>query len=131
MSSPPPPDAHPLGLAIFSLLQVYSPPLGMQKETIPLSELLFDLIYIFCYIFLIHTKAKQHVFTTFMSIFLSFLVKDMDVIMKMKTKKKNSLKSDSLIEHFIEHWTESLFLSKYQKPCICFHIKTYHYLKLS
>ena len=28
-------------------------------------------------------------------------------------------------------WTESLFLCIYQKPCIRFHIKTYHYLKLS
>ena len=28
-----------------------------------------------------------------------------------------------------EHWTESLFLSIYQKPCIRFHLKTYHYLK--
>ena len=64
-----PPQAHPLGFAIFSLLQVYSPPLGLQKETIPHPELLFDLICIFCYIFLIHIKAKRHVFTTFMSVF--------------------------------------------------------------
>ena len=39
----------------------------------------------------------------------------MDVIMKMKTKKKHSLKSDSLIEHFMKtlNWISvSLHISK-------------------
>ena len=32
---PPPPRAHPRGFAFFSHLEVYSPPPGTQKETIP------------------------------------------------------------------------------------------------
>ena len=43
-----------------------------RKRQFPTPELLIDdHIYIFCYIFLIRTKAKWHVFTTFMNVFLS------------------------------------------------------------
>ena len=35
-NAPPlPPQVHPLGFANFFLLEVYSPPLGTQKKTIP------------------------------------------------------------------------------------------------
>ena len=33
----PSPRAHPRGYAIFSFLEIYSPPPGTQKETIPQS----------------------------------------------------------------------------------------------
>ena len=59
------------------------------------------------------------------------VVKTQTIKLKTKTKWKNSLKSASFIEHFMRTLTESLFLSIYQKPCIRFHIKTYHYLNLS
>ena len=110
MSRPPPPPPPPPPRHTPWDLQFF-----LSWRSIRHPELLIDLIYIFCYIFLIHIKAKRHVFTTFMSVFLSFLEKDIDVIMKMKTKKKNSLKSASLIEHFmrtLDRISVSLYISK-------------------
>ena len=57
----PPPRHTPCDLQFF-----------LSWRSIPHPELLVDLTYIFCYIFLIHTKAKRHVFTTFMSVFPEF-----------------------------------------------------------
>ena len=43
-----------------------------RKRQFPTPELLIDdHMYIFCYIFLIRTKGKWHIFTTFMNVFLS------------------------------------------------------------
>ena len=69
-----PPRHTPGDLQFFlSFLEVYSPLPGTQKETIPHLEHLTDLMYVFCYIVLIRTKAKLHVLTTFMNVFLSLL----------------------------------------------------------
>ena len=46
---------------------------GHAERDNPLLEHLIDLIYVFCYIVLIRTKAKLHVLTTFMNVFLSLL----------------------------------------------------------
>ena len=63
---PPPPQQ---AFAIFSFSEVYSPPQGQFSTP----KLLIDLIYNFFNIFFIRTKAKQHIFTTFMNVFLSLL----------------------------------------------------------
>ena len=68
-----PPQAHPLGFAIFFFCWRSIPyHWAHRKRQFPTPELLIDNhIYVFCYIFLIRTKAKWHVFTTFMNVFLS------------------------------------------------------------
>ena len=70
----PPPPPPPCILQLFSFLEVYSPPQGTQEETIlPQAPDRPALIYNFFNIFFIRTKAKQHIFTTFMNVFLSLL----------------------------------------------------------
>ena len=66
------PRAHPWGLQFFSFLEVYSPSTGTPREKEAITHPI-DLIYVFCNIFLIRTKAKRHVFTTFMYLFQGLL----------------------------------------------------------
>ena len=73
---PPPPTPHPphWEFAIFSFLEVYSPPQGTQEETIPYPQAPDRRhIQFFLHQFLIRTKAKQQIFTTFMNVFLNLL----------------------------------------------------------
>ena len=81
-------------------------------------ELLIYLKYVFYgYLFLIHTKAKWDVFTTFFTTFsrvywekddgCHYLVKTWTIHLKMKTKKKNSLKKH-LLRRTLHKNTESL-----------------------
>ena len=139
------PRYTPWDLQYFFLLEVYSPLLGTQKETILHSRApdrrpdvhfllhLFDLY-----------KRKMTRFHNFYECFPEFiesffpefidngchnLVKTWTINLKMKTKKKNSLKRASLTEHFIRR-LDQISLSLYvSKACIHFHIK--NYLKLS
>ena len=90
---PPPVRACPSGFPIFFFLG------GLFL----IPELLIYLKYVFYgYLFLIHTKAKWDVFTTFFTTFsrvywekddgCHYLVKTWTIHLKMKTKKKTSLK---------------------------------------
>ena len=66
----------PEDLQIFSFLEVYFSPPTMQKETIPTQfppKPQIDLIYVFCYIFLIRTKAKPDMFHNFYAHFPEFI----------------------------------------------------------
>ena len=128
--SPPPPQAYPWGCPIFFFLG------GLFL----IPELLIYLKYIFYgYLFLIRTKAKWDVFTTFFTTFARvywekddgchYLVKTWTIHLKMKTKKKNSLKK-RLLRRTLHKNTESLFIYMHQKPCICFHISCLFILKL-
>ena len=61
------------GFAIlFFLGGLFQIPGQAERDNFP-TQLLIDLIYVFWYIFLIRTKAKRHVFTTFIKVFLSLL----------------------------------------------------------
>ena len=48
-----------------------------------------------------------------------------------ENKEETLFKKRLLDRTLHENTRPNLFLSLYQKPCICFHVKTYHYLKLS
>ena len=68
------PRGTPPGICNFFLSWRPIPhPRARGKRQFPTTELLIDLLYILCYIFFIRTKAKRHVFTTFMNVFLSLL----------------------------------------------------------
>ena len=70
-----PSGTHPRGRICNSFLSWRSipHPRARRKRQFPNPKLLIDLIYVFWYIFLIRTKAKRHVFTTFIKVFLSLL----------------------------------------------------------
>ena len=119
---PPPPYGHTLGgLFLIPELLIY------------LKNLFYG------YLILIRTKAKWDVFTTFFTTFsrvywekddgCNYLVKTWTIHLKMKTKKKNSLKK-CLLRRTLHKNTESLFIYMHQKPCICFHISCLCILKL-
>ena len=120
----------PLGEWQFvSLLEVYSPPQSTQKETIP-HPWAPDRPHTFFATSFLSLQKQNDTFSHFLWTFswvywekdngCHNVVKTWTINSKRKSKKKISLKSASLIEHYI-----------YQKPCIRFHTKTYHYLKLS
>ena len=81
------------------------------------SSLFTSNTFFYGYLFLIHTKAKWDVFTTFFTTFFRvywekddgchYLVKTWTIHLKMKTKKKNSLKK-RLLRRTLHKNTESL-----------------------
>ena len=125
----PPPGTPPWDLQFFLSCRSIPHPWACRKRQFPT---LIDLIYIFRYIFLIHTKAKRHVFTTFMSVFPEFFREGYGCYNENENKEETLFKRCLLDRTLHENTGPNLCFSlKYQKPCICFHIKTYHYLKLS
>ena len=105
---PPPHTGIPVGISNFFFLG------GLFL----IPELLIYLKYVFYgYLFLIHTKAKWDIFTTFFTTFsrvywekddgCHYLVKTWTIHLKMKTKKKNSLKK-RLLRRTLHKNTESL-----------------------
>ena len=75
---PPPPHTHThTGHLQFFLFQRSIPhPRVHRKRQFPTPKHLIDLIYNFFNIFFICTKAKQHIFTTFMNVFLLSLLRE-------------------------------------------------------
>ena len=82
---PPPPRAHPRVFAIFSFLEVYSPPRAHRRDNSPPPSSRSTLYTFFCNIFFTCTKAKRHVFTIYKH-FPEFIERSiMDFIMLVKT----------------------------------------------
>ena len=123
---PPSPGTPPGICNIFFLLEVYSLPLGTQKETIPHPRAPDRQPHICFLLHLFWSVQKQN--DTFSQLLWMFswvyrkkdngchnLVKTWTINLKMNTKKKNSVKRASLIEHFIGRLDQislSLFVSK-------------------
>ena len=69
-----PPPTHPHGFLIFFFLRGLFPTLGhAERDNSPPPSSWLTSYLFFCYIFLIRSKAKRHIFTTFINVFLSLL----------------------------------------------------------
>ena len=140
MPPPPPAGTLPLWICNFlSFLEVYSQPPGKQKEKIPHPRAPDRRHIRFLGTSFRSVQSKTRRFHNFYKT-LSTLFWERDnrchnevnkwtIHLKMKTKKKNSLKSASLIEHFIRT-LDRISISLYiPKLWIRFHKFFNHYLK--
>ena len=125
---PPPPPGHFLGFAMFLSWRSIPHPQAPDQTHISF------LLHIF------HVQKPNDTFSQLLIWTFSWVYWEKDngfktwtINLKLKMKMKNSLKSASLIEHFMRtlDWISvSLYISS-GSHCIRFRIKNYHYLKLS